>query len=316
MMRLELEYEGVEATRVLSEQLVRVGITERFNEQLSEARLVFEDSEGRWRRSWFPKAEERLRLKLGNGEQVRDFGQYRVHEVNYTGDRSGEWIEIVAVSGTERLYEKRWASYRQQPLRAVVETLAGRHGLRVIGEISGVVAFEAQRDESDMAFLHRLAKRYGYAMKVEGGSELVFAPRGQIDDSPVVARIRRGDVKSYQFSDKAIGTYKRCVVKGFNAKTRQVLEGTAGSGEPVLYAVESGIDATSEATERAREMLKETNRKKTRCDLTLPGDSRLLSGMTMELMDFGVFDGKYVIEQTEHRVERSGYETSLEGVRV
>jgi hypothetical protein len=315
MVRLELEYEGVEATRVLSERLLCVGITERFNEQLSEARLVFEDSDGRWRGSWFPKAEERLRLKLGNSEQVRDFGLYRIYEVNYTGDRSGERIEILAVSGTERLYEKRWASYRQQPLKAVVETVAGRHGLRVVGEIGGTLAFEAQRNESDMAFLHRLAKRYGYVMKMEG-SELIFTSHSQIDDSPSVATIRRGDVKSYQFSDKAIGTYKRCVVRGFNAKTRQVLEGTAGTGEPVLYAVESGIDSTSEATERAREHLKETNRKKTHCELTLPGDSRLLSGMTIELNGFGVFDGKYVVEQTQHRVERSGYETSLEGVRT
>lgn len=311
---IEIEYEGVDATRILVGRMLRASVVERFNERLSEVRLSFDDRDAVWRGDWFPRTEDRVKLRLGYENRVRDFGEYVVNEVSYSGDGGGEVIEISATATGEKMYVRRWKSYHNRTLKSVVNEVAERNGYRVVGEVGLMRVFDAQVGESDLSFLHRLARRYGYVLKVESGA-IVFYERGEIAASVSVVTIQRKWVKNYRFEDRAIGKYNKCVVKAFDSKKRQVYEGVAGEGEPILYVVENGIDSASEATKRASEVLKEVNRKKTLCDIGVIGDTRILSGMAVELRDFGVFDGKYVVEETEHVLDRGGYETRIKGVR-
>jgi phage protein D len=311
---LQIEYEGLDATRLIGGSLLNLQISERFNERLSDARMTFEDRSGKWRDSWFPKSEDEIRIKIGNNGRERDFGRYVVYDVQYSGDSEGERIEMSAASGSEKQYERRWRSYVNMNLKQIVDEVAARLGLKPLGQIEGGRAFERQNGETDLSFLHRLAKRNGYVVKIET-DKLVFYKYDKILESEVALTLTKNQVKTYRFEDKAEGSYKKCVVKGFNPRTRQVIEATAGSGEPTLALIETGIETIADARLRASEAIKENNRKKTRCEMTTIGDISLISGLAIAMSGFGVFDGKYVIEETQHFFTTSGYETRIQGIK-
>lgn len=51
--------------------------------------------------------------------------------------------------------------------------------------------------------------------------------------------------------------------------------------------------------------------------LTLPGNPKLVAGVTFDLTDCGKLSGKYLIESARHRLDRGGgYTTELEVKRV
>jgi hypothetical protein len=46
--------------------------------------------------------------------------------------------------------------------------------------------------------------------------------------------------------------------------------------------------------------------------LTFPGNPELLAGMTVELIGWGLWSGKYIIRRAVHTVGAGGYTTQIE----
>ena len=77
----------------------------------------------------------------------------------------------------------------------------------------------------------------------------------------------------------------------------------------------AGVTPNTERIVRAR--TRQKNKKEWTFNMRLLGDTRLRAGNTIELTDWGVFDGKYIIEKAEHTVSGSGgYTTGIEARRV
>jgi phage protein D len=56
------------------------------------------------------------------------------------------------------------------------------------------------------------------------------------------------------------------------------------------------------ARKRARNNLRKANKHENTSEITLVGDPRLVAGVTVNLKNFGAFDGKYIIEKAKHQV--------------
>ena len=55
----------------------------------------------------------------------------------------------------------------------------------------------------------------------------------------------------------------------------------------------------------------------TTCDFTIMGNPDYQAGMTVDMSGFGRFDGRFLIEESTHRYNRSqGYQTSCRGRKV
>jgi hypothetical protein len=48
----------------------------------------------------------------------------------------------------------------------------------------------------------------------------------------------------------------------------------------------------------------------------LPGDVQLAAGLTVQVTDYGMFDGKYIIESAAHSIASGGYTTNIKLRRV
>ena len=72
------------------------------------------------------------------------------------------------------------------------------------------------------------------------------------------------------------------------------------------------MESQAQAQQVAKQRLLAANRSEVTGTLTLMGDTRFLAGVTLTLEDFGNFTGKYFVTKATHKVDRSGYTTTLE----
>ena len=85
--------------------------------------------------------------------------------------------------------------------------------------------------------------------------------------------------------------------------------GPEGSG-PIEFNNEE--QAKNEANEKkAKSHLREKNKKEKECTMVVAGNPDYLSGLNVELVDFGIFSGKWFISSTMHSISPSGYVTEL-----
>jgi len=75
------------------------------------------------------------------------------------------------------------------------------------------------------------------------------------------------------------------------------------------------FDNAAEAAKVASSRLKQKNRGEWRMEGTLPGNPFLMAGVTVDVVDYGVYSGRYYIESTTHSVNK-GYTTSFTAHRV
>ncbi|MDR1705806.1 MAG: hypothetical protein LBS19_14135 [Clostridiales bacterium] len=74
-------------------------------------------------------------------------------------------------------------------------------------------------------------------------------------------------------------------------------------------------DVTSEAERQAKVNARAKNREEWTCSLTMTGNVKMLAAATIDISGFGVYDGKYFIDEAAHKVG-SGYETTVKAHRV
>jgi len=71
-------------------------------------------------------------------------------------------------------------------------------------------------------------------------------------------------------------------------------------------------DVTENADRQAKAVAREKNKKEWTCTLKLVGNPKMVAGVTFELTGFGVYSGKYIVDEAEHKVG-DGYTTSIKG---
>jgi len=254
-------------------------------------------------------------------------GRFTVDEWVVRGGRDGDEIEISGLSApkTESLRTKNTKAFENQKLSDIVYKIARQHGLTPEGEIEDI-EFErvTQHGERDLAFLKRLADDYGHYFVVKGKT-LIFTSRDGLRARASVMMIDRlteieQNLKSYELRDADHKAAKKALAKYSHPNKKAVVGADADSAEDLGVVTESGdvlkIDTRSENEDQAgrvaKSRLDEKNAQKITGTLTLVGTPVLVAGSVVELKNFGVFDARYLITQSEHRSERSGYETVIE----
>lgn len=103
-------------------------------------------------------------------------------------------------------------------------------------------------------------------------------------------------------------TYRAAAAAGYG----EAATGTRAEVSGRVLRREVRVETQEQAELRARALLLEANRLRVAGTLTLPGDPRLVAGVTLELEDMGRLSGRYLVQQSTHRVSRSGYTTDVE----
>lgn len=323
--KVVVRYERRDISANISPSLLEISYTDFLEGQSDTIELVLEDADRRWQRAWYPQHGDLLEVQLGyEAGALLPCGQFEIDEVELDGPPDVVRIKALAAGVTRALRTRNDRAYENITLAELANTVARRNGMQVSGQIAPVrLERVTQVNETDLAFLKRVAAEYGYSFSVRHGKICLFA-RAELRQSKPELVIERGDVSSYRFRDKIQGVVKAATVSYHDGRQQQVrrqrVEASADSGAR-QSADELKLNLRAENAQQAKlkadAALAHSQDDQTSASLTLFGNVRLMAGVNVQLRGFGRMDGKYGIAQSLHRITRSdGYSSQIDLKRV
>lgn len=323
---LSVHINGHDATGHVRPSLLEFTCTGYASGKADEVEIVLQDREGLWNNAWRPEPGMRLAASLtlvGWPEEqtsvVVDFGAFSIDELEFFGPPDKVRIKGACSTLTKALREeyktRGWENYS---LKRVAGQIADEHGLGLLyrGEECGFMRRD-QRNESDIAFLHRLAEEWSMYCRIHD-DKLVLVDKRQAESAePKIEIPRRGSAYSptrYSHRLSSSGTNFNNVGVSYmdpaQGKNHEGVAGTSG-GKSLQMAVraESQADAGRLAEARKRAL----NASRRTAVLECLGHPGLHPGITVRLADFGLFSQVYFVDKATHKISASGgYTTAAE----
>lgn len=336
-VQLELEYQGKNISTSLAPYLLSFSFQDNVG-KADDLNLTLHDREGLWRGDWIPTKGDKLKAtfvvkdwnSLGKEEKLY-CGKFYLDEITATGPESRVTLKASSIpvgqSGEGKSsihFTRKTRAWEDTTLKAIAQDVAKTNGLSLHYGTSKNPHYERrdQREKSDAAFVEVLAVEAGLFFKLTA-TRLAILDRGTFSQSergsasatgPVVELSRKG-VLSWSLTSKCAGIYKSCRVKYHNPVKKETIESIViddlapDTGE--ILELNQRVESIAAAQELASNKLSVANSKEITGNLIVVGNVKLVAGGQAQLSGFGVFDGRYVIEQATHKIDGSGYTTSI-----
>lgn len=192
-------------------RIISINLTDKSGFEADELTVTLSDHDGRLA---FPPISAEIRLFLGYKETgLVDKGSYKITELSWSGAPDTLTLTALAADVSDKFSEARERSWHKTDLKKIIETIAAEHGyIPIVGKAwqSEKIAHIDQSNESNAAFLSRLAERYDAIATVKHG-RLLFVSAGEAataDGKPLPAvRIVRQSGDSYSFKQTDTESY-------------------------------------------------------------------------------------------------------------
>jgi phage protein D len=312
-----LFYGKKNVTADIAPYVTSVVYTDHLDGESDELEVALEDTDGRWLRGWYPGKSDRLALRIGyEGAPLVSCGQFEIDEIEFAMPPSTVTIKALATGVKTPLRTRGGFAYENTTLAAIAAHIAKRNKLTLIGKIRDLrIDRITQYQERDVAFLKRVAREYGYAFKV-AGDQLVFTELAELREAKAVLTLSPADLTDLRLSDKVKDVYAKASVKHHDPKQKKLVtydvdDTGEASGDTLKVTARASDKAVAQT--KAQAALDSANGKKTEGSLSLPGNPRLVAGINVTLTGLGAFDGKYLVKNARHSIDRdSGYTTELD----
>jgi len=217
-----LALQGKDITQNISKRLLSLSLTDNRGFAADQLDIELDDSDGL---VVMPQRNAVLSLSLGwEGSPLTPKGKFTVDEVEHRGAPDTLTIRARSADFTGSLNMRRETSYHDTTLGNIVTQVAGRNKLRakVAAELDVVkVSHIDQTQESDAAFLTRLAGLNGAVAAVKNGYLLFMKPGHglSVNGKPMpMFTISRRDGDSHTFSIADRDAYTGVTASWFNTK--------------------------------------------------------------------------------------------------
>lgn len=249
-------------------RIISIEMTDKRGFEADELTITLDDHDGSLA---IPKIGDKITLEMGYKETgLVDKGEYLFTEFAASGAPDMLSITARAADLAETLAQQEEKSWHGQTLYQIVEAIAKKHGypyrISDAYKLADIPHID-QTNESDAAFLTRLAEQYDAIATVKHGM-LIFLPAGEAQTAsgkpiPPLEIVRgMGDghrftysatnafeaVRAY-YTDKATGQKKEVVVNAENLKAEKKPTAEAGK-KPPRKGKKAGKKATGRATDK------------------------------------------------------------------
>lgn len=323
---VSLSLGGVDVSGKISGSLISFSYQDQASDKSDSINCTLEDRDRKWQSGWMPTKGLRAVAAitvfdwLGPGDNATlPCGSFEIDEVEVNGPPDVVSIKGVSTPVTAPLRrQKNSKSWENTTLKAVVSEVAAKNGLApmVLAQAIQIKRVD-QREESDLQFLQRLAKKYGLNIKVSEATCVMFSGQ-QRDALSAVATITRGEswVSRFSFKTQASDLFSAAEVSYWDPEKKEMKQQTFSPGEVSTgqkLKINRRVESVGEAKLVAQGELREKNKKETEGSLDLVGDPRLVAGQVVTIAGWGKFDGPYAIESATHALSRGqGYTTSIQ----
>lgn len=323
-------YNGKNITKDVSAALISFKYQDKITGASDELEITLEDSGDLWKNEWYAGMGAKISAEIGY-DQMMPCGDFEIDEINMGISPDTITLRALAVPITGALRTKKNTAHENTSLKEIAQKVATENGLQLEGEIDAMQFIRVtQHQETDLAFLDRMARAYGYIFTIRG-KRLVFYSIYKIEAGKPCRVIDRASVIRCDLKDKASKTFKTATLSYHNPGTAKVVQATATvetranpdgatytqiiSGDDLV--IRGATENESQATAKAKAALHQANSKQQEGTITVEGDPMLVAGNVLELTGLGQLSGKYLIHGSTHECDKSGgYLTSLEIKRV
>lgn len=256
-----------------------------------------------------------------NGKDaILDCGTFELDSVDASGPPTKITLKGTSIPYTSTMRTcKKSRAWENTNLKVIAGQLASENNLKLMYLASKEPTYKRkeQVQTSDIAFLQKLCKAAGLALKVTTLAVVIYDAE-EYDSKPSIKTIRYGggDYISYKLGTSLHDTaYTSCHVSYTDPDSKETIESTytpdSTEGTGQVLEVNEKVTSTSEAYELAKKRLREKNTQQYTASFTMFGDVQLVAGATVRLKGFQQFDRKYKITKATHKLT-GGYTTAIE----
>ncbi len=317
----QLKYRGLAITNRIEKMVTSIEYTSYEGGASPDLEVTLEDRDRRWQGRWFPQRGDQVDLWIGYDQDLTSCGTFQVDEVELDFPPDQVKMKCLAATITPDARTPISQQYESVSLAAIAKIIATRHRWTLVSAGEPIdIEYEriTQNQETDLEFLHRLARENNYIFTVKGGQLILFS-RSLLESVAAITTFQRGDgfVTSGNFKAKTRATYKAATVSYQNPDTKQLITGSAEADPPVAVGdtltLQMQVENGPDAAQKAKAALHDANMLIVTGTLEIYGRNDIPTGKPIAIKGFGDFDGKYIVAKAIHRLSRDkGYSTQLE----
>jgi phage protein D len=333
---IAVKIDGVDISADMNKYLISMTYTDHEEDKTDDLQINLDDREGIWLTDWLAADNGKKgavvsaviiqkNWESNGGDRVLPCGTFSIDSVDGSGPPSVAGIKATSLPFDSAVrtatHTKAWENIK---LSAIAGEIAKKHGMKSMFESSYDPLYKRreQMQQSDIVFLQGLCKDAGISLKISGSIFVLFDEL-DYEGKAAVREIRRGaaDVKSYRFGTTTNDTkYAKCHVSYTDPEGGQTIEytytpqGADKNGQTL--EINEKVETREEAQQLAMKRLRQKNKAEYSAEFTLVGDVRLVAGVNVDVIGWGMFDAKYIIETATHSVSASGYTVQLKLRRV
>lgn len=271
-----------------------------------------------------PRGAE-IEIDLGYEKFYREMGMFVVDELELSGWPLALVIRARAAPfngtkfGKKELQTQKNRSWEKgTKLATLLDTIAKEHGMEsaISASMAGIeLPHFDQKEESDINFLLRVARKYDGIVKPAGG-KLTITKRGEgvsASGEPLpTVTLTRTDIVDFRWSDKSRESSGTVIAYYKTTKKSARNELTIGEGEPVKR-IGTNYPSKDMALAAAKALLGKNQRSETTLNLTVIGSPEFMAEMILKIE--GVhpqLDREWLVKTCRHRIGEQGYIVDVE----
>jgi len=222
----------------------------------------------------------------------------------------------------------RWIKHVSRKFSEVSASLKDYSFDQTVSKLDGVMIDRVtQNQETDLAFLTRIAAQHGLIFSVKG-EQLIFMAQADIEKAAGVLTLHRSDLMSFSYRDKSFQTYRKARVAYHDPNTAAVVESSIMATDETNLeydadGAEDDLEVRSRATDgagaetQAKAALHSKNADTKTISITTTGKILLVAGNNFIQTGIGKASGRYSITQSTHAMSRGGgYTTSVDARKI
>lgn len=322
-------YKENEITKDIMPYISSVTITDNLEGTLDDLRISLINKENIFlNNKWSPNKNEKIEIgiKTLNWEKEKEgiinkkFGIFYIDEKQFS-KRNATWKGISAPLNSKNVKNsKTWESITLDKLG---QEIADKYKLEYEYFSKEEISLKdlQQEKQTDFSFLNKIALEEGIKLKITNKKLVLFEESDfQKKKTSIILDLKK--VEDFQIKDKSNDIYDAVEVKEFDKIafkekkviiTKEELEGKEpGQANKILK-----INTRSKSQDLNRYALKkleQVNKQENIMNIKMVGDLRYYAGITVNVINAGIYSGRYMIKKVIHKLPN--FTTEVEAYRV
>ena len=222
--RVKCKYDNVDISQDIARFLKSFSVREVLSGEADSAEITLEDREALWQGDWFPERGAIMDITLvisdweGEGDnRGLPLGKFEVDEITNAGPPNEAKIKLISVpNNTDLRGVERTRAWEKANLSRIVQDIAEGAGMQHFFDTpeDPIIERAEQSEETDLAFLKKLCKDAGLALKVTDKNIVVFDIAKYEAAEPVMTITKGKDnIISFDCRTTIHEIYRACHVK-------------------------------------------------------------------------------------------------------